>query len=61
MILKKRKVFLIFIGIILLLFFSPFNYFKTNTNIETQNILNHKNINGSTTNIETYIKLKSIF
>jgi len=56
MILKNRKVFLIFIGIILFLFFSPFNYFKTDTNIETQNKLNNKNINGSTTKIETHKK-----
>ncbi|MCL5130623.1 hypothetical protein M4I23_19620 [Algibacter sp. L4_22] len=56
MILKKRKGFLIFIGIILFLFFSPFTYFKAHTNIETQNKLNEKNINGSTTKIDTHKK-----
>ncbi|MFI1745467.1 hypothetical protein [Thalassobellus sediminis] len=56
MILKKRKVLLIFTGIILLHFFSPFYYFKTNTNIETQNKLNDKNVDGSTTKIESHIK-----
>ena len=56
MILKKRKVLLIFIGIILFLFYSPFKYFKAHTNIESQNRINKKNINGFTVKNETEIK-----
>ncbi|WP_282072939.1 hypothetical protein [Polaribacter atrinae] len=53
---KKRKGILIFIGMLLFLFYSPIAYFKAHTNIETQNSINEKNINGSNTKIDTYSK-----
>lgn len=53
---KKRKGILIFIGMLLFLFYSPIAYFKAHTNIETQNSINEKNINGSTTKIDTHSK-----
>ena len=56
MILKKRKIFLTFIGTILFLFYSPFTYFEAHTNIESQNKLNEININGFTEKNETHKK-----
>ena len=53
---NKRTVFLILIGIIFFLFYSPFSYYKAHTKIEYQNKLNERNINGFTAKIETHKK-----
>jgi hypothetical protein len=53
--LKKRKVVLVFIGIVLLLFLIPFNFFKANIFIEFRNELNDRNINTSIKRNVNYI------